>query len=234
MLLLSYNPQDDEFFIGLSLEEFEKISLKYNIDYGYNSNYVLAKESAINKYADATYTKMIKEFYQIENMPFICIVKKKGRDELQVQSAHFPFAPLWNGYSPWQRIVVKQIDDSNCYPVTYVDFPTVLHSFCDEWIKKFSDDTVSHYALIENNNFPNYCMSFGWIVDDGISFMKVYPCDSYEEALLYLPQVNKIDLLGNLIFSYWRYFSHWAYHSDEILLHKEWFVRALTRLKELA
>lgn len=234
MLLLSYNPQDDEFFIGLSLEEFEKAPQNYDIDYGDNSNYVIAKETATNKYADVTYSKMIKEFYQIETTPFICFVNKNGSTKLQVRPSHFPFAQLWNGYSPWQRIKVKQIDDLNCYPITYVNLATVLHSFCNEWIKKFSDDKISHYALIEDNNFPNYCMSFGWIVDNGTSFMEVYPCDSYNEALAYLPQVNEIDLLGNLIFSYWRYFNHWAYCADEILLHKDWFVKVLTRLSELA
>ncbi len=43
MQLLSYNPDGDEFFIGMSLDEFEQAPRKCIID-GYNSNYENTKK----------------------------------------------------------------------------------------------------------------------------------------------------------------------------------------------
>lgn len=115
-----------------------------------------------------------------------------------------------------------------------MDRSCLLVSFCDEWIEKFSNKSINQYQLLENNNFPNGCKSFGWITDDGESFKKQYNCSSYDEALKYIPTVTDVRLLGNLIFSYWRYFDHWAYLSSEILDNRHWFIVSLTRLKELS
>ena len=82
-------------------------------------------------------------------------------------------------------------------------------------------------------SFPNYCKSFGWIIDQGKSFKNQYPCNSYEEALKHISQVTDIKLLGNLLFSYWRYFNHWA-ESSLTMHNRAWFIAVLTRLKELA
>lgn len=236
MQILSYNPQDDEFFIGLSLRELEQISNIYIVDYGYHSNYEIEKEKAIKKQSDKSYNEMLKEFYQVKNIPLICIVTDRNCSTISIREKHFPFANLWNGYSPWQRIEVLEIDtlDFCNIKINYIQPSYVIKSFCNEWIKKFSDKNISHYQLIEDSTFPNYCFSFGWNVDNGESFMQHYNCCSYEDALKHLPRVTEVKLLGSLLFSYWRYFNHWAYSSDEILCHKEWFIKVLTRLEEIA
>ncbi len=98
----------------------------------------------------------------------------------------------------------------------------------------FSDENATAYQVIDNEQFPNYCSFFGWKVDNGSSFKEKYNCNSYDESLYYLQQVTDLDLLGSLIFSHWRYFNHCAYSSQEILDYKEWFVKALNRLKDIA
>lgn len=109
-----------------------------------------------------------------------------------------------------------------------------IKSFCDEWIRKFSDENICSNQLADDMNFPERCRSFGWNVDNGESFKKQYPCNSYDETLAYLPKVTEVNILGNLIFSRWRYYNHWAYPPEDITDSREWFISALTRLKEIA
>lgn len=236
MQLLSYNPQDDEYFIGLSEAEFERLDREHKIQYESKSDYEKEKLKAKNSCDNKEYNQMIMEYYQTETVPFVCIVSDRNGSAIVIRPKHFPFDNLWNGYSPWQRIAVKEIDNLNFHTVEieYMEFPLVLQSFCDEWIEIYSDENVDHHQLIENDEFSNYCRSFGWSTDNGESFKQKYPCESYDEALQYLDQVTEIDLLGNLIFSRWRHFNHWAWSGEEILDHKEWFVKLLSRLKELA
>lgn len=236
MYILSHNPEKDEFFVGLSLEEFEELSQEYNVDYGYKSNYEIEKEKAINECEYESYHETIRKTYGIESVPFICIVTDSDCSKIRIEPKHFPFANLWNGYSPWKKIEVQNVESLNLknIKINYIYFLELLESFCNDWIEKFSNKNINQYELLENKIFPNYCKAFGWIVDNGESFKSVYPCNSYEEALRIFPKVTDITLLGNLIFSYWRYFNHWAYSSVEILESRDWFVKALTRLKELA
>lgn len=52
MQILSYNPEEDSFFVGLTLEEFEYVVKEHNVDYGYNSSYENEKEYAMNRFND--------------------------------------------------------------------------------------------------------------------------------------------------------------------------------------
>jgi len=238
MQVLFYNPQDNEYFVGLSEEEFEQVAREYVIDYGHHSDYVKTKEEALARYRDANYREGIKECYKLKSAPFVFIVVNPESLKIGIRPWSFPISPMWNGYSPWKAIVTKEIDSLNFhhFEMEYTCFSEVLKAFCEKWIKQYSDEKTTHYQLIDDMSFPNYCFSFGWKVDNGISFQEKYSCDSYEDALNYLPQVTDIQLLGNLLFSYWRYFNHWSYSGTEILEPKNraWFVEVLTRLKELA
>lgn len=110
MQILAYNQIDNSFFLGLSLIEFEEISQKFKVDYGYNSNYEKEKQNAIRNNLRLDYIKMIKEFYDIENPPFICIVVDCELS-VKIVDSHYPFSPLWNGYSPWKNIQIHEIKD---------------------------------------------------------------------------------------------------------------------------
>lgn len=236
MQILSYNPRDDEFFVGLSLEEFEQVEKKYKIYYGYNSNFEKEKEKALNNYISEDYNKMLKDVYRIEKIPFICIVTDRNCCRIIIVVKHFPFANLWNAYSPWEQIRVQEIEtlSFNDIKIHYIYFSGVLEVFCDKWIEKFSAKNTNPYRLLKNDEFPNYCKSFGWVEDNGKSFQEYYPFEFYEEALKYLPQVTDRNRLGNLIFSYWQSFKQSTSSEKEILEHKNWFVKTLGRLKELA
>ena len=63
MQVLFYNPQDDEYFVGLSEEEeFEQITQEYEIDYGHHSDYNKIKKEAMARYRDANYREGIERF----------------------------------------------------------------------------------------------------------------------------------------------------------------------------
>ena len=110
MQVLAYNPVDDSYFIGLSFEEFETIAKKFMIHYERSSNFEIEKQQALRNSTRPEYIKMIKELYDIKDYPFICIVMDK-KLTIKVLPTHYPFSPLWNGYSPWKRIRSYEIKD---------------------------------------------------------------------------------------------------------------------------
>jgi len=104
MQVLAYNPHEDEFFIGMSREEFECIARRYNIDVE------TEMEKAQKEYKDKRQNEKLKEMYQTEKTPFICAVVNRSCSYIKVRPRHFPFANLWNGYSPWQKTAVREIE----------------------------------------------------------------------------------------------------------------------------
>lgn len=230
MQLLSYNPDGDEFFIGMSLDEFEQAPRKCIID-GYNSNYENTKKIYLEEYKKEPYNEQIRKIYQCDKTPFICAVTDRNFYKISIRPKHFPFHNLWNGYSPWTNIFVKEIEPFNPIKIKieYKNFNGVLTSFCDKWIEKFYNENLTCYQITKDLSFANYCKSFGWIDDNGESFKEQYCCNSYDEALEHLPKVMDISLLGNLIFSYWQHLNS----NKEIFNNKNWFVKTLTRLKQL-
>ena len=110
MQVLAYNPVDNSYFIGLSFEEFEIITKKFIIHYDHSSNIEVEKQKALHNASRSEYVKMIKELYNIKKYPFICIETDK-KFAIKVLPTHYPFSPLWNGYSPWKRIRSYEIKD---------------------------------------------------------------------------------------------------------------------------
>ena len=104
--------------------------------------------------------------------------------------------------------------------------------FEDKWIPKFADSNVSCYELVETD-FADDCFALKFEMDCGQGLRDKYSL-RLEDAVLILNRINDIDFLGSIIFSYWRYFNHWAYDSSEINEHRDWFVTMLEKLKELA
>lgn len=101
MTILSYNPVDKEYFVGLSSSEFEEIEKKYVIENMTDLRYEITHPE---------YAELVRNAYGIDTIPFVYIVVKQDISSIVSQSATFPFDPLWNGYSPWEKIEVKEID----------------------------------------------------------------------------------------------------------------------------
>ena len=110
MQVLSYDMEGQSFFVGLSLNEFEEILKNHTVKFNGKSNYEYEKQRALRNMERPEYVEMIKNIYDINEYPFICVVIDKERT-IKVLPAHYPFAPLWNGYSPWQKIKAYKIKD---------------------------------------------------------------------------------------------------------------------------
>jgi len=73
-------------------------------------------------------------------------------------------------------------------------------------------------------------------MDTGISFSEMYTRPAFENADALITVIDRIDnvmVLGNGIFSHWRYITHWIYSSLIDDRNREWFPLAFGRLATL-
>lgn len=114
---------------------------------------------------------------------------------------------------------------------------TQIYCFGSKWINKFLDPKT-HYVELVDHYMADDCKTLGFKMDIGSSFAKKYKAAAGNISALYrvIDYVTDISVLGNAIFSVWRYFNHWAYDAEEIMepKNREWFIIALLRLGELA
>ena len=98
----------------------------------------------------------------------------------------------------------------------------------------FNDPQVNYSEL--ESNLGEACQRLGFDMDAGESFIKQYSKDSFHKAdtlKRIINDVDSIELLGNGIYSKWRYITHWAESSLLSEENKKWFLIALSRLAEL-
>lgn len=109
-----------------------------------------------------------------------------------------------------------------------------ITEFVDKYLNKFEDLESNDISF--GDDFPDECEFFGFEMDCGNSFAEKYPGADYDGNALkkIISDVNDIKLLGSAIYSRWRYYTHWSlYEGLECEESREWFIPALTRLKEL-
>ena len=109
MKVLSYNPSEDRFFVGLSELEFKQVKEIYSHctnDIG-KEMFVIRQYDIRDAYRytdepeeSMNYINMIKEAYEIDNLPFICVIVDRNLVHIETSVHHHPFHNLWNGYSP--------------------------------------------------------------------------------------------------------------------------------------
>ncbi len=120
MQILSYNQSADEFFVGLTAGEFDDVYARVALNGMSLSKYQEVEEEALLK--NDAYCNMICEVYMIEKAPFICIVVNRDLSTIEVRPSHYPFANLWNGYSPWRRIEVIEVDSLDLKNIQVIYF----------------------------------------------------------------------------------------------------------------
>lgn len=112
-----------------------------------------------------------------------------------------------------------------------------IHSFASKWLNKFLDAKTNYIELVDHY-MADDCKALGFTMDTGSSFKNKYKIAAGDTSSLYsvIDQVTDISVLGNAIYSIWRYFNHWAYDAKEIMepKNREWFIIALLRLGELS
>lgn len=107
--------------------------------------------------------------------------------------------------------------------------------FVKKWLTVFSDNNMDFLDVFEKNNFPKDCEDFGFEMDCGSSFCSKYGTEAFFDLYKLeeiIESTNETILLGNVLYSKWRYFNK----SDYCQYTKEdnkWFTIILKRLKEL-
>lgn len=112
-----------------------------------------------------------------------------------------------------------------------------IHDFAVKWRNKFqapsiNDVDLSIYLMGDD------CDALGFEMDCGYAFSEKYGkvSNNVEDFVKIINNVIDIPLLGSVIYSRWRYFTHWAYASEEIFApeNREWFILALNRLAQIS
>ena len=111
-----------------------------------------------------------------------------------------------------------------------------IHSFAVRYLEMFNDLQVNYPEL--ESSLGEECQRLGFDMDAGESFIKQYSKEAFYNADVLeqiIDKVDSVELLGNGIFSRWRYITHWAGVSASLLSeeNKKWFLIALSRLAEL-
>ncbi len=112
-----------------------------------------------------------------------------------------------------------------------------ITAFAIKWLNLFLDEKTELKTLV-GAPLPAACRAMGFIMDMGHSFADKYKPTGWSIDDLYnvLNEVTDISVLGNGLYSLWRYYNHWAYSGKEILVpsNRGWFILALLRMGELS
>ena len=107
----------------------------------------------------------------------------------------------------------------------------------DNFIDLIITDKVKIHSFLDSRSFPEDCEVLGFNMDCFESFNKKYGNDFFnkygdEKLERVFSLIDDYQILGNAIYSQWRYYNHWAY--DPIAeFDANWFKAAFKRLKEL-
>lgn len=119
MRVLSYDPQDDFFFVDAAWDEYRQLAAEYEIDAGgADAEEVIEiqkdyRRELAEEVFDASYPfqQYLRDLYGIDDMPEVCLVVKRDLSDLWVDQYDHPFHHLWNGESPWIKIKPAAIRD---------------------------------------------------------------------------------------------------------------------------
>ena len=110
MKILSYNPEDDTFFIGVTKKDFNKIVSEYSFDDDKSKHHLdCVVNETKNSHLRKNYVHMIYKAYGINRFPCIGFIVSRDLKKVVPEVLHHPFHQLWNAYSPWRKIPVRDI-----------------------------------------------------------------------------------------------------------------------------
>ena len=124
----------------------------------------------------------------------------------------------------------------------WLDVTTDVESFVEQWGALLNeidaDETRAKvYDFIESGRFDEDCRNLGFEMDCFESFNAKYNYDPSKHSKKRFEKLvancDDFHILGNAIFSQWRYYNHWAY-DVKAEFETRWFRIAFKRLSELA
>ena len=113
----------------------------------------------------------------------------------------------------------------------------ILREFAWFWMNMYKHhNAIRFYNFKDGAYLGTLLQDMGFEMDGGESYRKKFGVEKLPDLNTLKRQLPDMDiqLLGNLIFSQWRYWNHWSDY--EVMEEKdyEWFVIAFERLLELS
>ena len=110
MEIISYRPNDDQFWIGCSKEEAERyfVPLLKGKDLEYYKSMIVRQ-----KYTP-DYVSMVKSCMEIEELSYAYFNVSRNLDLCYYDVPHHPFHQLWNAYSLFRRckhVVINSLEE---------------------------------------------------------------------------------------------------------------------------
>lgn len=112
-----------------------------------------------------------------------------------------------------------------------------IRRFALIWQQMYQNHASIPYNFFDDIEFLAEGLSdLGFVMDCGESMKKLFPNLNIGELDVWkriLPQIDDIQILGNAIYSQWRYWNHWSMSPMQEDDDYQWFVLAFARLAEL-
>lgn len=134
------------------------------------------------------------------------------------------------------RITVERPQNS---PVKHTPLASnrKIRRFALIWQQMYQNHASIPYNFFDDIEFLAEGLSdLGFVMDCGESMKELFPNLNIGELEVWkriLPQIDDIQILGNAIYSQWRYWNHWSMSPMQEDDDYQWFVLAFARLAEL-
>ena len=106
-----------------------------------------------------------------------------------------------------------------------------IYAFAKYYFNIYRNPKATNFQVEEG--FADKCFSLGFQMDSGNSFCEKYPhaFNDAEELDKIIEEIDDPQFLGTVIFSQWRYITHWSYCSHPLdPEYRPWFICAFGRL----
>ena len=112
MRVLSYDPQDDFFFVDVTWDEYRRLAAEYEIDTkGADAEEVIENQKEYRREMTEEvfpesypFRQYLEDLYGTGDIPEVCLVVKRDLSALWADQYDHPFHHMWNGESPWIKI----------------------------------------------------------------------------------------------------------------------------------
>ena len=111
-----------------------------------------------------------------------------------------------------------------------------IHKFALKYLNLYQNPSQAKEFESFEENFGKECFSLGFKMDSGKSFVERFPSKAaweVEEFEKISDQIKDAKFLGTVIFSKWRYITHWLEEFPFENKFRKWFISAFQRLAEI-
>lgn len=132
------------------------------------------------------------------------------------------------------RIIIERADDQPIKKVPLANNKKIRR-FALVWRELYRNHANVPFYMFEDIEFMGEGLAeLGFEMDCGESVNRMFPGVDWNDNAALQQNIERLDLqlLGNLIFTQWRYWNHWCMSPMEAK-DFEWFVIALSRLAEI-